>query len=299
MKKNKKDINGVLLLNKPYGVSSNRALQKAKGIFSAKKAGHTGSLDPLATGLLPICFGEATKFSQYLLDSDKIYEVEFELGKKTSTGDAEGEVIAENAVPDLSEVDLTLILKRFEGEIEQVPPMYSAIKQNGEPLYKLARKGVEVERKARCVTIHHIKLLHFSEKHVSCEVNCSKGTYIRTLVEDIGEALGCGAYVTALHRTGVAHYKNQMTSLEKLNEMNGRGQDIFDNILPVESMLQGWPQLTLSDEVTHLLKQGQEVTIDTNDVGVFAVYTTSGEFVGIGEIKAAGRLNPKRLMKTG
>src|SRR3990167_10000985 len=197
------DINGILLLDKPLGLSSNSALQKVKNLFQAKKAGHTGSLDPLATGLLPICFGEATKFSQYWLDSDKTYRVRAKLGVRTTTSDAEGDIVFQSEVPHFTLADIEKQMAIFRGDIQQVPSMYSALKHEGQPLYKLARRGIEIERPARPITIYRFDLLRYANEALEMEVHCSKGTYIRTLIDDLGQALGVGAHVIALHRIQV------------------------------------------------------------------------------------------------
>ena len=216
----KRLISGILLLDKPKGISSNQALQIAKQLFAANKVGHTGSLDPLATGLLPLCFGEATKFSQFLLNADKTYWVSARLGVKTNTGDAEGEIIQSRPINTDALEKLEAILASFCGTISQIPPMFSALKHKGKPLYKLARQGIVIERSPRTVQIHRLQLLdRVNENTVNLEIKCSKGTYIRTLIEDIGEALGCGAYVQELRRLGVANYlAEQMVSLEQLKE---------------------------------------------------------------------------------
>src|SRR5579862_9142002 len=217
----KRQIHGILLLDKPLGMTSNAALQKVKRLFNAKKAGHTGSLDPLATGMLPICFGEATKFSQFLLESDKCYQVEAKLGVKTRTGDAEGEVIAVKPVMDLTCERLEAVLSQFVGQIQQIPPMYSALKIQGKPLYELARQGIEIPREARSVQIYRLQLIDFQAETLKFEVQCSKGTYVRTLVEDIGELLGCGAHVSALRRTVVLPYNEiKMYTLDALEEIH-------------------------------------------------------------------------------
>ena len=201
-----RNVSGILLLDKPRGISSNEALQRVKRFFKAAKAGHTGSLDPLATGLLPVCLGGATKFSSFLLDADKHYRVRVRLGVTMTTADAEGEVVTEVSADGVSERDLQAALARFRGPIEQLPPMYSAVKHQGERLYKLARRGIEVERTPRSVTIHRIELRRFEPPEFEIDVHCSKGTYVRTLAADLGEALGCGGHVTDLRRTGVGPY---------------------------------------------------------------------------------------------
>jgi tRNA pseudouridine55 synthase len=242
-------VDGILLLDKPLGVSSNHALQRVKRLFNAQKAGHTGNLDPLATGVLPICLGEATKVSAFLLDADKRYLGKVKLGVRTRTADAEGEVIETREVGELDEARVRAVLQRFLGEIEQVPPMHSAIKVDGQPLYKLAHQGLEVERKPRRVTIYSLDLLSIAGDILEIDVRCSKGTYIRTLAEDIGEALGCGAHLAGLVRTEAGPFRLEeavdMPSLEHLAE---EGHQVLDGLLqPVEGALEDWPDVTLSE----------------------------------------------------
>lgn len=256
----RRDVHGVLLLDKPLGLSSNDALLRAKRLLRARKAGHTGTLDPLATGLLPLCFGEATKFSQDLLDADKTYEATVRLGQRTSTGDAEGEVIAERAVS--CDVDmLDAVLRRFVGEIEQVPPMHSALKKDGKPLYEYARAGQTVERAARRVTIHAITRIDCALPQApsfSMRVTCSKGTYIRTLAEDIGEALGCGAHLTALRRTGVGDLTlDGAVTLEQLDAYDDAGRPAL--LAPVDALLQRCPPVRLDADATRRFLQGQRI----------------------------------------
>ncbi|MDH5765707.1 MAG: tRNA pseudouridine(55) synthase TruB, partial [Gammaproteobacteria bacterium] len=217
-KKKGRPVHGVLLLDKPLHMSSNHALQKVKRLYNAQKAGHTGSLDPLATGMLPVCLGEATKISAFLLDADKTYRFKCQLGTRTTTADAEGEVLETKPFEHITRSDIEKIIPQFMGDIEQVPPMYSALKKDGQRLYELARQGIEVERKPRPVTIYRLDLIDFSAGEVELEVQCSKGTYVRTLAEDIGHVLGCGAYVTSLHRTTVGPYQGEMVSLEQLEQ---------------------------------------------------------------------------------
>lgn len=216
----RREIHGILLLDKPKGISSNAALQIAKRLFKARKAGHTGSLDPIASGLLPICFGEATKFSRFLLEADKHYQTTACLGIRTDTGDAEGNMLSEHSVPDLNAADLERILERFRGNISQIPPMFSAIKHQGQPLYKLARQGIIIDREARDIVIKDLTLLALEGNLVHLEIRATKGTYVRTLVEDIGEALGCGAHVVELRRLGSGPYTaDQMISFEILEHI--------------------------------------------------------------------------------
>lgn len=294
-------ISGILLLNKGAGRSSNFELQRAKSIFNARKAGHTGSLDPLASGLLPVCFGEATKVSAYLLDGDKRYQVKVRLGVVTDSGDREGSIVSEKPIPQLSLSDVDLILKGFVGEIQQIPPMYSALKHNGQRLYKLARKGVEVEREARKVTIHELRLIDFDGESLELDVLCSKGTYIRTLAEDVGEKLGCGAHVEVLHRTEVNCFNveealtlNQLELLEK-----GGEEALLAALLPVDAPILEWPKVELSESHTWHIKQGQSVDISVVQseeiAGLIRLYDAAHRFIGLGQMDQEGRLAPKRL----
>ena len=294
----KRLISGILLLDKPKGISSNQALQIAKQLFAANKVGHTGSLDPLATGLLPLCFGEATKFSQFLLNADKTYWVSARLGVKTNTGDAEGEIIQSRPINTKEIKKLEAILASFCGTISQIPPMFSALKHKGKPLYKLARQGIVIERSPRTVQIHRLQLLdRVNENTVNLEIKCSKGTYIRTLIEDIGEALGCGAYVQELRRLGVANYlAEQMVGLEQLQELSQPERD--QRLLSLDSLLQEWPILKISQAATYYLYRGQAILLPNlpKQGLIRLVLQESGRFIGIGEILDDGRLAPRRLV---
>ncbi|PLY13613.1 MAG: tRNA pseudouridine(55) synthase TruB [Sedimenticola sp.] len=294
-----RDVHGILLLDKPLGITSNGALQRVKHIFYAKKAGHTGSLDPLATGLLPICFGAATKISAFLLDADKRYWVRVKLGETTTTADAEGDILETRSVDGISQADVEAVLKRFVGDILQIPPMYSALKHQGKRLYELARDGVEVERKPRPVTIHEIKLLSFDLPEFELEVSCTKGTYVRTLAEDIGAALGCGAHVSALRRSGVGAYSaEQLITLDRLEEMADHDYAELDALLlPLDSALQNWPAVNLNGDMTYYLRQGQPVIVPRAPTqGRVRLYDDKERFIGIGEILDDGRVAPSRLM---
>ena len=292
-------INGIFLLNKPIGISSNKALQKVKRLFNAAKAGHTGSLDPLASGMLPICLGEATKFSQYLLDSDKRYQVQGLLGIKTETADAEGAAIATSEV-DVSESDFLEVMKNYRGAIEQIPSMYSAIKVDGQPLYKLAREGITIEREARPVTIHSLEMLKFESPYVEMDVYCSKGTYIRNLVEDMGDDLGCGAHVSALHRSQVGPYNAEaMMTFEQIEALlESSGVDGLDELLlPVDSSVSHWPEVILNSSLAFYIQQGQPIQFpNTPKNGGIRLITDDGQFIGIGEIDENGMVAPKRLI---
>ncbi len=296
-KKLTKNINGILLLNKPLNLTSNAALQRIKRLFGAKKAGHTGSLDPLATGMLPICFGEATKISQFLLDSDKYYRVTVKLGIRTTTGDAEGEIIATQSV-DVPQTRLETVLQKFTGAIEQIPPMYSAVKHQGQPLYKLARRGIEVERKPRVVQIHTLQLKEFSADTFIIDVHCSKGTYIRTLADDIGQVLCCGAYVIGLHRLAVAPYEQtKMYAMDALEEICAQqGVAALQNyLLPLDTSLQAFPIVKLSPTTVFYIRTGQPVIVPHLPTEGFVRLYSGEQFMGVGEILDDGRVAPRRL----
>lgn len=292
-------VNGIFLLNKPRGISSNQALQKVKRLFKAAKAGHTGSLDPLASGMLPICLGEATKFSQYLLDSDKRYQVQGLLGIKTETADAEGEAIATSEV-NVTESEFLSVMENYRGDIEQIPSMYSAIKVNGQPLYKLAREGITIERESRPVTIYELELLNFDSPYVEMDVFCSKGTYIRNLVEDMGDDLGCGAHVTRLHRSQVGPYQEDgmitLDQAEALVEESGVAA-LDELLLPVYSSVSNWPEVVLNSSLAFYIQQGQAIQVtNAPENGGVRLMTDDGEFLGIGEINEDGMVAPKRLI---
>jgi tRNA pseudouridine55 synthase len=293
-------INGILLLDKPFDITSNGALQKIKHLFGAKKAGHTGSLDPLATGMLPICFGEATKICQFLLESDKYYYVTARLGVRTATGDAEGEVLSTQEVVGVTQELIETTLQHYQGTIEQVPPMYSAVKFNGKPLYKLARRGIEIERKPRTVQIHSLQLKSFGDDTFAILVHCSKGTYVRTLIEDIGQALGCGAHVSRLRRTAVSPYQDTrmytLAELEEIRETRGLGK-LRECMLPLDSSVQHFPALHLTTAATFYLRMGQPVMApQIRSQGLIRIFSDNGEFMGIGEMLEDGRVTPRRLL---
>ena len=299
-------INGVILLDKPTGISSNDALQKVKRIFFAEKAGHTGALDPLATGMLPICLGEATKFSQFLLDSDKRYRVIAKLGERTDTSDSDGEVVETRPV-DVNLEKLEACIDTFRGESDQVPSMFSALKYQGKPLYEYARKGIEVPRESRKITVYEIVLHRFEGDEVEMEVHCSKGTYIRTIVDDLGEMLGCGAHVTMLRRTGVAKYPyEKMVTLEQLNEFLEQAhrdevapKELLDPLLlPMDTAVEDLPEVNLNAELTNLVQHGMPVQVFGAPEGT-PIRMTSGEdklFIGVAEVNDDGKVAPKRLV---
>ncbi|MDF4334575.1 tRNA pseudouridine(55) synthase TruB [Vibrio parahaemolyticus] len=299
-------INGVILLDKPTGISSNDALQKVKRIYFAEKAGHTGALDPLATGMLPICLGEATKFSQFLLVSDKRYRVIAKLGERTNTSDSDGEVVETRPV-DVTLEKLEACIEKFRGESDQVPSMFSALKYQGKPLYEYARKGIEVPRESRKITVYEIILHRFEGDEVEMEVHCSKGTYIRTIVDDLGEMLGCGAHVTMLRRTAVAKYPyEKMVTLEQLNELLEQAhreeiapRELLDPLLmPMDTAVEDLPEVNLIPELADMVQHGQPVQVlGAPEQGPLRL--TMGEerlFIGVGEMNDDGKIAPKRLV---
>lgn len=291
-------IDGVLLLDKPIGLTSNQALQRVKRLFDARKAGHTGSLDPLASGLLPICLGQATKVSGFLLNAGKRYQVVARLGQRTDTGDADGQVIEERPVPALDRGLVKRVLARFEGSQTQIPPMYSAIKHQGQRLYKLARQGIEIERQPREIEIHGLELLSLEADALELEVACSKGTYVRTLVEDIARALGTVAHVIVLRRLGVGPYaEGRMYKLEELEALAEQGMERLDELLlPVDSALDHWPSVELGADNAYYLMQGQAVMAPgAPSSGKVRLYDEGHGFLGIGEVKLDGRVAPTRL----
>ena len=296
---NQRKVNGILLLDKPSGLTSNAALQQVKRLFRARKAGHTGSLDPLASGLLPVCMGEATKVSAFLLDADKHYLVTMRLGERTTTGDAEGETVERRPADAVSEAGLRAVMEHYLGDIEQVPPMYSAVKHKGQRLYKLAREGVEVPREPRAVTIHAIDLGDYADGEFEMTVHCSKGTYVRTLAEDIGEMLGCGAHVSALRRIGVGPYgAGQLVTMAQVEQAAEAGDAALDALLlPLDSAVGHWPEVRLSADSAYYLKLGQPVLVPrAPTAGWVRLYDQAGGFLGVGQIEDDGKVAPRRLM---
>jgi len=299
-------IDGVILLDKPTGISSNDALQKVKRIYFAEKAGHTGALDPLATGMLPICLGEATKFSQFLLDSDKRYRVIAKLGERTNTSDSDGEVVETRPV-DVELTKLEACIDKFRGESDQIPSMFSALKYQGKPLYEYARQGIEVPRESRKITVYEIILHRFEGDEVEMEVHCSKGTYIRTIVDDLGEMLGCGAHVTMLRRTAVAKYPyEKMVTLEQLNELleqehreEKAPRELLDPLLmPMDTAVEDLPEVNLIPDLANMVQHGQPVQVFGAPTEG-PVRLTMGEeklFIGVGEMNDDGKIAPKRLV---
>ncbi|WP_280567598.1 tRNA pseudouridine(55) synthase TruB [Chromohalobacter sp. 296-RDG] len=292
-------VDGVLLLDKAQDVSSNHALQQVRRLYEAKKAGHTGTLDPMATGLLPICFGEATKFSAYLLDADKTYRTRVRLGETTDTGDAEGTVIECHTVPALAEHDIEAVLAQFRGDIEQVPPMYSALKHQGRPLYELAREGKQVERAARRVRVYDMRLLSCEAEGFELEVRCSKGTYIRTLAEDIGRTLGCGAHIMSLRRLRSgpfdAEAMQDFAALEQMDEASRQAR-----LLPVDAMLPHVPSLEVAAIESRRLLHGQRARVETGALtpDETARLYHDGTFLGLVSVTTPGEVTPQRLRNT-
>jgi len=295
-KRVKKNINGILLLDKPLGFSSNQALQRVKWLLQAAKAGHTGTLDPLATGLLPLCFGEATKFAHYLTDADKTYHATMKLGITTATGDAEGEVLKTLPV-NVTSSQFSEACRKFVGVINQIPPMYSALKHEGKALYEYAREGVEIERKVRTVTIHAIEVLSFAGDVAEIKVTCTKGTYIRTLAEDIGADLGCGAHLIGLRRTSTASYDiAQSITLEAFEALSG--EERLAMLAPPETAVDYLPSVILDADSAFYLMQGQAVWRSGNiPAGLLRLYDERNVFLGLGEQQSDGKIAPKRLMQ--
>jgi len=304
-------VNGVILLDKPYEMSSNSALQKVKRLFFAQKAGHTGALDPLATGMLPICLGEGTKFSQFLLDTDKTYQVTAKLGIRTTTSDADGEVVAEKSV-SVTDEQLLLALDSFRGTTKQIPSMYSALKYQGQPLYKYAREGIEVPRESRDITVFRLDLLRFEGDEVDLDIHVSKGTYIRTIVDDLGELLGCGAHVAHLHRSAVGNYPtDKMVTLPALEALLAQAEEqeispseLLDPLLlPMTTACDGIPPVFIDDMSANFLRHGNPVQVaNVPTDGLVQVFigddVETGEFIGIGHIDDDGLVAPKRIVVT-
>lgn len=295
MKPARQPIDGVLLLNKPVGITSNAALQKVKWLLNAKKAGHTGTLDPFADGLLPLCFGEATKFSAYLLEADKHYRAVMQLGVTTTTGDPEGEVLSTHEV-DVSRDDILAVLPRFMGEIEQIPPMHSALKHQGRPLYEYARAGIEIERPPRKVTIRSLELIEYAPPRVVLDVQSTAGTYIRTLAQDIGAALGCGAHLTALKRTAAGGFSLELAhTLAELEALEPNDRQTL--LQPADYLVAHLPALTLDESDAASLCQGRNIDYSGADSGLMRVYTATNRFLGLADADA-GQLVPRRLINT-
>ncbi len=291
-------LSGLLLLDKPTGESSNRSLQKVKRIFNAAKAGHTGTLDPLATGLLVICFGRATKISDYLLVADKKYEVVLKLGVTTDSGDADGEIIEQRSTADITKEQILQGIKKLTGCIKQIPPMYSALKHQGSRLYELARKGIEVEREPREVEIHSYDFVEQRQDLVTLRVHCSKGTYVRTLVEDLGKFLGCGAHVVQLRRTSLGPFVDmRMYTIEELEQRAGQSLSNLDEVLlPTDQALMAWPAISIEDELMTDIRNGHAIQVPGQPMsGMVRIYDAEQQFYGIGSIRDDGLLAPKCL----
>lgn len=299
-KKDLRPLQGIVLLDKAAGMSSNYALQQVKRLFKAEKAGHTGSLDPLATGLLPVCFGKATRVSGLLLDADKSYSVCARLGQRTDSGDADGTVIETRTVPALTLADIESVVAGFIGEVDQIPPMVSALKHQGQRLYDLARKGIEVERAPRRVRFDWIVIDRFAGDELCLSLRCSKGTYVRSLIEDIGALLGCGAHVTSLRRTGLGPYLDQpkMYSFDTLQSLLEEGQEALDRvILPADSALPDYPSITLDADSTYYIRHGNPVFVaHAPTSGWLKIYGADDLFLGMGEVLDDGRVAPRRLL---
>jgi tRNA pseudouridine55 synthase len=295
-KRIKRNVNGVLLLDKPLGFSSNQALQKVKWLYQAAKAGHTGTLDPLATGLLPICLGEATKFAQYVTDADKTYIATIKLGATTTTGDAEGEVLT-TAPVNVTLSQFAAACQQFIGDISQIPPMYSALKFEGRALYTYAREGVDIARQSRLIHINHISVDNFAENIAQITVSCSKGTYIRTLAEDIGNVLGCGAHLIGLRRTETAGYLlPQAVTIEQLEALSVEARETL--LLPVDSAIESLPKVVLSTDAAFYIMQGQPVWIAGKTPNSdLRLYDEKNHFLGLGFLQDDGKIVPKRLIQ--
>lgn len=303
-----RNVHGVLLLDKPTELSSNDALQKVRRLFNAKKAGHTGSLDPLATGMLPICFGEATKFSQFLLDSDKSYRVIARLGERTDTSDANGKIICQRPIK-ITQQQLDKALDQFRGNLIQVPSMYSAIKYHGKPLYKYARQGISIERKGRPITIYNLQFERWQQNELELIIYCSKGIYIRTIIDDLGELLGCGAHVIYLRRLQVASYPSeQMITLKKLYTLKQQEElgkislekELDSLLLPIDTTVNHFPEINISSTIALYFKQGRSVFVADHFFSKGKkVRVTEGnihKFIGIAEIDEQKRIAPSRLV---
>lgn len=296
-----RDVNGVLLLDKPAGITSNKALQEIKHLFRAAKAGHTGSLDPLATGMLPICLGEATKISAFLLDADKCYRVRCRLGVTTTTADADGEIVQTRDCEHITMRDVEKHKAQFSGPVSQIPPMYSAVKHQGQRLYALAREGIEVERKPRTVQIHELRFHSLDDCMLELEVACSKGTYVRTLVEDLGEALGCGAHVIQLRRLSVGPFEGDMVTIDELKVAIDIDSDdlaaVDRYLLPIDSGIAHWPDVHLDSDAAFYMRQGQPILVPHAPTeGWVRIYDQSC-FLGVGEIQDDGKVAPRRMIQ--
>ncbi|MAZ65785.1 MAG: tRNA pseudouridine(55) synthase TruB [Kangiellaceae bacterium] len=295
-RKQGRPLDGVLLFDKPSGISSNQALQQVKRLYYAQKAGHTGSLDPLASGLLPICFGEATKFSHYLLAADKGYYFQAKLGERTTTSDADGEIVSSSAV-NVTGKQLDDVVSAYRGKIQQIPSMYSALKHKGKPLYKYAREGIEIERESRPIEVYRLEITEHKDSFISGFVHCSKGTYVRTLIDDIGQDLGCGAHLTQLRRSQVGDFDGPGVTLEQLEKMKDEKQhpEMDALLLPVDSGLQHFPKIELGDDLAYYMRFGQAVFIPGVPANTLLRLYHAGTFIGLGELDNDGKVAPRRL----
>jgi len=297
----KRNVNGILLLDKPKGASSNEILQVVKRFYCANKAGHTGSLDPLATGMLPICFGDATKFSQFLLEANKSYIVTGKLGETTQSQDSETPVLVKKEIGHIDFNAIEEILPKFRGKIMQLPPMHSALKHKGQPLYKLARQGITIEREPREITVYDIKLLNLKNDLFELEIKCSKGTYVRTIVADIGDILGVGAHVVALRRSAVEPYdSDRMVGIDQVKELatNNDYAALDKLLLPIDSMLITMPQIALTSDMVFYMQQGQAVLVPgVPNSGLVKMFSRSGKFLGVGEVASDGKITPRKMCK--
>lgn len=295
----KRNVNGILLLDKPNGASSNEILQVVKRLYCANKAGHTGSLDPLATGMLPICFGDATKFSQFLLEANKSYIVTGKLGETTQSQDSESPVLVKKEISHVDVKAIEAVLPKFLGKTMQLPPMHSAIKHQGQPLYKLARQGITIERTPREITVYDIKLLGLKNDLFELEIKCSKGTYVRTIVADIGDMLGCGAHVVALRRSAVEPYdSDRMVGIDQIKELATKNDyaALDQLLLPIDSMLVDMPKVALTPDMVFYMKQGQAVLVPgVPNSGLVKMFSKSGKFLGVGEITPDGKITPRKM----
>jgi len=291
-----KDVHGIVLLDKPAGFSSNQAVQKVRWLLDARKAGHTGSLDPFATGMLPVCLGEASKTAAFMLDASKIYDALAVMGQATTTGDIEGEITREIPIPALTQKQIEQVLERFEGDSEQIPPMYSALKHQGQPLYRLAREGKEVPRLPRAIHIHSLRLLRWEPPFLGFRVHCSKGTYIRTLAEDIAKRLDCCAHLRALRRLSVEPFAEEgMITIEKLESL-AQADRIEDILLPVDAGLTDWPRADLDDDAAVRFSHGNPVDLPAGAPGPVRVYGPESTLLGLGEVLPDRQLKIKRNM---
>lgn len=301
IKQMKRNVNGILLLDKPNGASSNEILQVVKRFYCANKAGHTGSLDPLATGMLPICFGDATKFSQFLLEANKSYMVTGKLGETTQSQDSESPVLVKKEAGHIDFNAIEEILPKFRGKIMQLPPMHSAIKHKGQPLYKLARQGITIERAPREITVYDIKLLNLNNDLLELEIKCSKGTYVRTIIADIGDILGVGAHVVALRRLTVEPYdSNRMVSIDQIKELATKNDyaALDKLLLPIDSMLISMPQIVLTQDMFFYMQQGQAVLVPgAPNSGLVKMFSKSGKFLGVGEVTSDNKITPRKMCK--